>query len=53
LPKATNFFIKFYPEKVREYEDHARNKSKYASINPHIVGGARGPMSLKGSTGVC
>jgi hypothetical protein len=53
LPKATNFFIKFCAEKVSEYEDHARNKSKYASINTHIIGGARGPMGLKGSTGVC
>jgi hypothetical protein len=51
LPKATNFFIKFCPEIVREYQ-HAKNKSKYTSIFTHIVGEARGPMGLKRSTGV-
>jgi hypothetical protein len=51
LPKATNFFLKFYPETVREYQ-HAKNRSKYTSIFTHIVGGAHGPMGLKRSTGV-
>jgi hypothetical protein len=39
--------------KVREYESHAKNRSKYASSNTHIVGGACRPMSLKRSAGVC
>jgi hypothetical protein len=52
VPKVTNFFIKICPEKTREYEDHARNTSKNIRINTHIVGGARGLMDLKGSTGV-
>jgi hypothetical protein len=51
LPKATNFFIKFCPEIVREYQ-HAKNRSKYTSIFTHIVGGACGLMGLKRSTGV-
>jgi hypothetical protein len=51
LPKATNFFIKFCPETVHEYQ-HAKNRSKYTSIFTHIVGGAHGPMGLKRSTGV-
>jgi hypothetical protein len=50
---VTNFFVKICPEKTREYEDHARNKSKNTRINTHIVEGARGLMDLKGSTGVC
>jgi hypothetical protein len=51
LSKATNFFIKFCPKIVREYQ-HAKNRSKYTSIFTHIIGGARGPMGLKRSTGV-
>jgi hypothetical protein len=51
LPKATNFFIKFCPEIVREYQ-HAKNRSKYTSVFTNIVGGAYGPMGLMRSTGV-
>jgi hypothetical protein len=50
---VTNFFIKTCPEKTREYEDHTRNRSKNTKINMHIIGGARGLMDFKGSTGVC
>jgi hypothetical protein len=50
---VTNFFIKICPGKTREYEDHAKNKSKNTGINTHIVGRAHGLMDLKGSTGVC
>jgi hypothetical protein len=51
LPKATNFFIKFCSGIAHEYQ-HAKNRSKYASILTHIVGGACGLMGLKRSTGV-
>jgi hypothetical protein len=51
LPKATNFFIKFCPETVREYQ-HAKNRSRHTSIFTHIVGGAHEPMGLKRSTDV-